>query len=187
MPPLKDNSEDYRIERPNQHNIHKEHQLEYENFSDNCALLRCKIAKSGKTASSAQIQANEVHEADAEVINIKAELDYAALRHKYEKEEMLASFHRTLEVESNKMIKVKNQHKEDLENEAKKMIKLKDQHEDECNKNKMRVHDLFYSIKCNTGIGKKIVDLKDNRPLTVESYIQQYKKSLVTLGRRSKI
>jgi len=179
MPPLKDDSVDYRIERPNQHNIHEAQQFEYDNFSDNCALLRCRIAKIEKTASSAQIRANEVHEeADAEVINIKAELDYTTLRHKYEKEEMLASFHRALEVEWNKMTKVKDQHEEDMENERKKMIKLKDQHEDECNKNKMRVHDLFYSIKCNTGAGKEVVDLK--------GYIQLIQKEFSDAGAKIK-
>jgi len=182
MPPLKDNSEDYRIERPNRHIIHEANQFEYEDFSRNCALLRCKISKINETALVAQNRANEVHEADAEVINIKAELDYTTHRHKIEKEEMLASFHRALEVESNKMIKVKDQHKEDMENETKKMIKLKDQHEDECNKNKMRVHDLFYRIKCNTGADKAVVDLKGNRGLTEESYFQLIQKEFSDAG-----
>eukprot|EP00588_Corethron_pennatum_P001045 CAMPEP_0194286936 /NCGR_PEP_ID=MMETSP0169-20130528/33636_1 /TAXON_ID=218684 /ORGANISM="Corethron pennatum, Strain L29A3" /LENGTH=177 /DNA_ID=CAMNT_0039033483 /DNA_START=157 /DNA_END=687 /DNA_ORIENTATION=+ len=176
MPPLKDSPEDYRIERPNRPIINEADQFEYEDFSRNCALLRFKISKINETASVTQIRANEVHEADAEVINLKAQLDYTTQRHKNEKQEMLASFHRALEVEAKKLIKLKDQYKEDMENETKKMIKLKNQHEDECNMNKMRAHDLFYGIKCNAGAWKEVADLKSNRGFTEESYIQLIQK-----------
>merc|ERR1711957_804913 len=129
---------------------------------------------------------NEVHEADAEVINIKAELDYTTQRHKNEKEEMLASFHRALEVEAKQIIKLKDKYKEDMENETKKMFKLKDQHEDECNKNKMRLHDLFYSIKCTTGDEKEVADLRGNRGFTEESCIQLIQKEFSDAGAKIK-
>merc|ERR1711957_941858 len=74
----------------------------------------------------------------------------------------------------------------DMENETKKMFKLKDQHEDECNKNKMRVHDLFYSIKCTTGDEKEVADLRGNRGFTEESCIQLIQKEFSDAGAKIK-
>eukprot|EP00588_Corethron_pennatum_P013392 CAMPEP_0194275912 /NCGR_PEP_ID=MMETSP0169-20130528/8624_1 /TAXON_ID=218684 /ORGANISM="Corethron pennatum, Strain L29A3" /LENGTH=352 /DNA_ID=CAMNT_0039019501 /DNA_START=139 /DNA_END=1197 /DNA_ORIENTATION=- len=102
-------------------------------------------------------------------------------KHKTEKNEMLASFNRTLEAEAKKIIMLNDECKKAIEAtiaaEKKKITQIMNKHSDD-NKNKlMRIHDLHSKIQDITG-SKKVVHSKAKVDFTEEKYIELISKQV---------